>query len=408
MRHGVLWGLAVSVALAAVGCGRGESGPVPFVDSEGADQGPPAPAAKAPGKPLKERVQTEIADSPALAPTGVKVQVVVAGAGYVTLQVTAFPPSLCEPLAKGTSAALWEASARGSLAAEALVKLEQAVTSFDDVKAVFWLIPPKEKLAEARLALAKRMLDRGQADQAARQVEEARKLAPAQTMPDATAVKGRIDRARATKSLEAIGKALAQYHDRYRLLPPGFVAGKNRMPYTSWLTMILPNLGQAGLYNAYNFSASYDDVANSTCVRRVVDLLLAPDADRKLSLTGYGATYFAGVTVGKPGSRTAALGVFGMNSAVALGSICDGTSHTIVAGQIASNPPGWAEAGKTLRQITYGINQDLYRGFGSSQPGGALFLFADGSVRLLSEDIDPDVLRALATRAGGEPTPAGD
>ncbi|MGD9724587.1 MAG: DUF1559 domain-containing protein [Pirellulales bacterium] len=41
--------------------------------------------------------------------------------------------------------------------------------------------------------------------------------------------------------------------------------------------------------------------------------------------------------------------------------------------------------------------------FGSNHPGGANFCFADGSLRYLTDEVALDVLRALCTRAGGEP-----
>ena len=42
-------------------------------------------------------------------------------------------------------------------------------------------------------------------------------------------------------------------------------------------------------------------------------------------------------------------------------------------------------------------------GFGSHHAGGANFMFGDGSVRFLTEKIDPQVFRYLGHRADGEP-----
>jgi len=40
--------------------------------------------------------------------------------------------------------------------------------------------------------------------------------------------------------------------------------------------------------------------------------------------------------------------------------------------------------------------------FSSFHPGGTHFLFADGAVRLIGDDIEPAVYRAMCTRAGQE------
>ena len=42
------------------------------------------------------------------------------------------------------------------------------------------------------------------------------------------------------------------------------------------------------------------------------------------------------------------------------------------------------------------------RHFGSHHEGGVFFLFADGAVKFLSENMDLTTLRAISTRAGNE------
>ncbi|MFH1675702.1 MAG: H-X9-DG-CTERM domain-containing protein [bacterium] len=53
-----------------------------------------------------------------------------------------------------------------------------------------------------------------------------------------------------------------------------------------------------------------------------------------------------------------------------------------------------------LRDVKHGVG--TVGGFGGVFAGGANFLFADGRVRFISKNIDPGVLRALATHAGNE------
>src|SRR5262249_10283343 len=99
-------------------------------------------------------------------------------------------------------------------------------------------------------------------------------------------------------------------------------------------------------------------------------------------------------------------GVFGPDSQISEAHISDGSSYTILAGERKS-AEDWAgvwigvrnynSSGDTgLRQVL-GISDvkinsrepgEARRGFSSEHPGGSLFLFADGHIEFLEEDID--------------------
>lgn len=65
-----------------------------------------------------------------------------------------------------------------------------------------------------------------------------------------------------------------------------------------------------------------------------------------------------------------------------------------------SNFKPWGDP-TNLRDPALGINR-VASGFGSIAPGGANFLFVDGSVHFLKDKIDSRVLKLLGTPAGGE------
>jgi prepilin-type N-terminal cleavage/methylation domain-containing protein/prepilin-type processing-associated H-X9-DG protein len=110
---------------------------------------------------------------------------------------------------------------------------------------------------------------------------------------------------------------------------------------------------------------------------------------------------------------------------VKLREVTDGTSKTFLIGEASPEDQNsaafmsdgdWATAGLQLNFDWAGsdVCQDgtgipnsavcwqLMRGFRSDHPGGVQFAMVDGSVRLISNDIDHPTYRALSTRARGE------
>jgi prepilin-type processing-associated H-X9-DG protein len=103
-------------------------------------------------------------------------------------------------------------------------------------------------------------------------------------------------------------------------------------------------------------------------------------------------------------------------------AIRDGTSHTILCGEKAMQPKNydtgtwfWDEpffiggSGSTSRtgsQILRDAADIVFPyNWGSPHPGGANFLFTDGSVHLLAYDMSSDIVHALLTPNGQEPVP---
>ena len=70
------------------------------------------------------------------------------------------------------------------------------------------------------------------------------------------------------------------------------------------------------------------------------------------------------------------------------------------------NLPGMCMVAPNNNSPQCGPNSML--GFGSYHPGGANFVFGDGSVKFLKSTTDLGVLSALGTRAGGEVVSATD
>ena len=195
-------------------------------------------------------------------------------------------------------------------------------------------------------------------------------------------------RVQCQNNLKQIALAMLNYEMANKSFPPAYIPDESGKPMTSWRTLILPYIEEQPLYEQYDFNKPWDDPVN----QRVVNTPLA--AFHCPSEAGPTSTDTSYVMVVGPGTLSDG------PSAARIDEIRDGTSNTIMLVEIENSGIKWAEP----KDIT--VDELIARctgpGAKTAHPHVFNVAFCDGSVRAISTDIDPQVLRALLTRSGGE------
>lgn len=201
---------------------------------------------------------------------------------------------------------------------------------------------------------------------------------------------GAARRMQSQNNLKQLGIAVHLYHDEHDTFPPGMLVGKQGEALHGWQTLILPFFEQQTLYVRIDIERPWNDLANEEQFAHQIKSLLNPGIAR------------SGQSADGPLSHYAAnQHVIGGTRSFTLDEITDGTANTLLIGEAAGNCKPWGHP-RNWRDPMIGLNTSP-DGFGGPWPGGATqFAMADGSVKNLRDDIDPKVLRALATPAGKE------
>jgi hypothetical protein len=158
----------------------------------------------------------------------------------------------------------------------------------------------------------------------------------------------------------------------------------------SWRVLILPFLEHQQLYDAYRFDEPWDGPNNRKLAEQVGRIYLRSG----LESDQVRATSFVAVV----GPETAWPGAV----ARAFKDLGDGSRETLTVVEVPDGHFQWMEPNDLhFDQMSFRINGGSARGLGS-RLGGARVVSADGTVRTLPDDFDPNTLRAMLTANGGE------
>ncbi|WP_166827120.1 DUF1559 family PulG-like putative transporter [Thalassoroseus pseudoceratinae] len=269
-------------------------------------------------------------------------------------------------------------------------------------------------------------------------------------------------RTQCKNNLKQLGLAFHNYHDTNLTFPPG---GLEHSGYRiGWAGRVFPFLEQGNRVDAMDAMAAdalmnimpwrFDTAphnGDSPVFTDSIGVLACPSSalgEKSPDITNstlpwivdQGALHYRGnggssdldIVSGSSSTRNySTSGVLYPTSRVRIGDVVDGTSNTLLIGE-SSSSQGWTDSQKrgwggiqpwTWGYYYYGSGNGFlqldnkyvqfpinYQGsfatnntpFTSYHPGGAQFLNCDGSSTFLSENMDLNVLKAMATRMGGE------
>ncbi len=210
-------------------------------------------------------------------------------------------------------------------------------------------------------------------------------------VPAWQAARNGAPRMQCQNNLRNIAFALHNYHDVYGTFPPAYIPDEEGRPMHSWRVLILPFLEQSAIYEWYDFDEPWDGPNNRLLADTVLSVYRCPHHPGP---TGPYTHYVMIV-----GEETISDGP----TARRLDEIRDGLSNTLAVVETADAGIHWMEPRDLLfDELTFSVNDGSPLGISSHHPGWANVAFCDGRVLMLDNSVDPQVVRAMATIAGGE------
>jgi prepilin-type N-terminal cleavage/methylation domain-containing protein len=255
-------------------------------------------------------------------------------------------------------------------------------------------------------------------------------------LPAVQAAREAARRASCTNNLMQLGLAMHHYEFSYEHLPAGVlnpdgpIRNEEIGRHVSWVVQLLPFIEQRNVYEHFDLDAGAYAVANKDARAARIPTLMCPSFPGDSVIRRQ-----AGNPARRVGSSTYAAchndseapidddnnGLLFLNSKIRYSEILDGSSQTILLGEVlpTANSLGWASGTRATLRNTGGLESRVgwawnepngspapgsleVGGFGSFHVGGSMYTFADGSTVFISQTINPVLFKQFGHRADGE------
>ena len=226
------------------------------------------------------------------------------------------------------------------------------------------------------------------------------------------------------------GLALLNYEGAHQRFPSGWRTYDPSFPIDDpgwgWSATILPFMDGQNIHSQIEFNMPIDDPSHVEIIKTPIPVFLCPsdpapeivnigphDHDDELMVGRSNYSGVFGSTEIEDGPDKGN-GAFFANSELKLSEFTDGLSNTMIVGERRNDfgTISWvgavAEVDDSPLRIVgvadHGPNDPggNFEDFRSYHPAGINVVLGDGSVHFVSNSIDEDIFRALATRNGGE------
>ncbi len=182
--------------------------------------------------------------------------------------------------------------------------------------------------------------------------------------------------------------SMHNYHDATKAFPAHAIYSADGKPLLSWRVAVLPYLEQKQLYDQFHLDEPWDSEHNLKLAKQMPLVFAEPSSTLD---PAEGKTNYLGVGGDK--------GVFPkQKKGMGIRNITDGTSNSIAIVQVDDE-----HAVPWTKPVDFTPDaDDPMSGIGPLHAGVFLAGFCDGHVDAIAYTIDPETLKALFTRNGGE------